>query len=115
MASKLGVMDEVQAQLDDSTLTDLISEIEPMLEMAQEAEEARSEALDAVGEAMSYHEERQWEDRNQALETAVDSYGTYIEKLGSLIALLSEADGKAPPESLIDTLEKSKAELEGLL
>jgi rubrerythrin len=112
--NKYATMDEALARLDDTTLADIRDKIGPLYDMAQEADEAREEALNSVGEAMSYHEERQWDDRNDALETAIERMNDFLDKYETLAAELSDLDGIAPAASGLEELRKHLEALEGI-
>lgn len=113
--SKIATMDEAQAYLDDSTVQEVVDILRPLVEMAEEAESARQEALDAISEAMDHHEERRWDDRNDALDTASNAMETFKERWETLTAEISDLDGKMPSSSVLDLLDKHAEAIAGLL
>lgn len=79
--SKAVRMEEAVQVLTEDEAGDIISDVEEALEKLREADEARTEASDAFQEAFDYHEAREWEDRDSALESANEA----VERMDSAL------------------------------
>lgn len=89
MARKLNKLDRmaaVESIIGDVDLEDLVTQLGDLLARAETAKEAAETVAEAAAEAQGYHEERDWESRDDALTTMYDSlteFGEAIDELDS--------------------------------
>jgi len=62
-----------ESDLADVSIEDIISPYEELLNALTEFNDARGEAEEALSNALGYHEEREWESRNDSLNEAVEA------------------------------------------
>lgn len=95
--SKLDRMNLAESALADVDASDLKDIWQQAADAAEKFEESRQEAEQALGEAGSYHEERDWESRNDSLDsaqTAVESMREALEEFDNVAEFVVVPDGR---------------------
>lgn len=123
--NKLDRMAQIEQSLGEADLlTDWVGELNDIMQSLGEAAEAAQnvsdylqEAANSTAEAQSLHEDRQWEDRN----TAIEDIGNHLERVEEALNTL---EGFTPPEiraiddelgQVREKFDEAKSELDFLL
>src|SRR3954463_10213447 len=94
--SKLDRMYAAEEALGDAESLDAQSAMADLTQAWEAAGEARQEAAEAFAEAGGYHEDREWESRDGALDSAANA----LERLGEAVDTL-EQDAQAALEMVL--------------
>lgn len=105
--NKLDRMSVSESTLAEDTIDDIKGEVVEIVEHMEAFEEARTEAEGAFSEAASYHEDREWEDRDGALENAND----YIGQMENALAEIEDQSIVNIMPERLDSLKKMVAEV----
>jgi hypothetical protein len=87
MATKMSKADRMstsESLLADASIEDIRDVFQAIEVALTEFEDARSEAEEALAEALSYHEERDWESRNSSLEGAQERVEQMRDQINTL-------------------------------
>lgn len=110
--AKMGKLDRMgvaESALSEEGLEDAKDVIQDVLTALESFEEQRETAIGAFTEAQSYHDEREWDSRNDSLEEAANA----VEEMS---AALDEIEGQSEwvtlPEDRMETLRKVISEVQ---
>lgn len=96
--SKLDRMAAIESGMNDHTLDDFKEYVDTLQAMVEQAQEAIEETANAAAEAVGYHEEREWESRNDSMETVNDALTNlrdeYIPSAIDALGSLSDLDDR---------------------
>jgi hypothetical protein len=112
MARKMGKADRMsvcESTLSDEGLEDAKEAVQDVLQHLETFEEQRTAAIDAFTEAQGYHDEREWDERNNALDEAQ----TALEEMTSALdEIEAQSEWVALPDGRLTTLRKMVADTE---
>jgi hypothetical protein len=107
--SKADRISTSESLLSEASIEDIKDVFQAIEQALTEFEDARSEAQEAFAEALSYHEEREWEYRDDSLNTAQEA----IERMRDSIGTLDDYDEwHAIPEDRIAIMRDHMAQVE---
>jgi hypothetical protein len=112
MATKMNKLDRMAVAgetLADEGLEDAKDAIQDVLQHLETFEENREQAIGSFGEATSFHEDRQWEDRDSALEEADNAI---TEMTSALDEIEMQSEWVSLPEGRLEKLRKTVTEVE---
>ena len=110
--AKLGKLDRMgvaESALSDEGLEDAKEAIQDVLQYLENFEEHREAAISGFTEAQSYHEERDWESRDNSLDEA---QGAVEEMSSALDEIEGQSEWVSLPEGRMETLRKTIGEVQ---
>jgi hypothetical protein len=83
--SKADRMSTSESELGEIDITDIVDIYNDIATHISDFEDARQEAQNAFSEALGYHEEREWDSRNDSLSNAEECVERMREALDSIV------------------------------
>jgi DNA repair ATPase RecN len=84
--SKIDRMNDAESIAGEDSLSDIPNRLQEVLTAVEEFEERRATVESSLNDAASYHEDREWDARNDSLDEA----NTAVEEMGDLLGTIEE-------------------------